>query len=123
MGKKYKSSLVAFLTSDMQKKINELEHGFANGYVAIPKSCSLYNKIINNIDLLKSVNIHGDITYCNINEPSTEYITYARPNEKLPEEALYIGFDTFHIGDNIRNWNFARCMKEVIKLRTQLENL
>lgn len=73
---------------------------------------------MNSSDLIDSLDVHGGVTYCSSHKPCTKYIKYARPKEKLPEEALYIGFDTFHVGDNIRNWNFVRCMNEVIKLRT-----
>lgn len=119
--------LVAFLTSDLQIKIHK-EHpnegGFGNGYVAIPKSHPLYAKFINysSIDTFP-LNVHGDVTYCSINIPKSEHIIFARKGESIPEEALFIGFDTFHFGDNPRNWDFARCMNEVIRLRTQLENL
>ena len=119
--------LVAFLVSDLQIKMQERDPelgGYANGYVAIPKDHPLYNRFINYTSADEfPVNIHGGITYCKTNPLKCEHIKFARKGESIPEGALILGFDTFHFGDNPRNWDFARCMNEVIKLRTQLENL
>lgn len=120
--------LVAFLVSDLQIRMHKNDPemgGYANGYVAIPKDHPLYEKFITYSDIDEfPLNVHGGVTYCSTTPPiSMEHVKFARKGEEILEGALFIGFDTFHFGDNPRNWDFARCMNEVIMLRTQLENL
>lgn len=127
-------------------------HGYANGYVVIPKEHPFFGKEydeyidITNLDDIKEyakdnyfgmlftpsyknklrldilIPVHGGITYANA---YVEKDTYEFLTEKPEDSEEYwvLGFDTLHCDDTAENWDEENCKKETLKLLSFLENI
>jgi len=83
-----------------------MPHGFANGYVGVPKGHPWFGKGINDIE----VRIHGGLTY------SEDRLPF-----RSPDGLWWVGFDTCHAFDDYENCDEDFCIDEVEKLRKQAE--
>lgn len=86
-----KNNLIAFIRENTWAKnwISSLEHGWGNGYVALPSTHPFYGLNYDEID--EHVNVHGGLTYSK---------SYTHENEMY----WLIGFDTMHgFDDPIRS--------------------
>ena len=84
--------------------------GWGNGYVRIPEGHPFYGKEYNEID----VSVHGGLTF-------SEHVTIT-DGDVLPE-GFWIGFDTFHHGDDSIYWTERRVLEETIHLFSQVYGL
>jgi len=85
-----------------------IPHGYANGYIGLPKEHPWFNKHYDNID----VDIHGGLTYSNDHPPKGE-----------PDGLWWTGFDTAHCYDNQVNCDETYCRNEVESLKQQALNV
>ena len=101
-----KNNLIAFIRENTWAKnwISSLEHGWGNGYVALPSTHPFYGLDYDEID--KHVNVHGGLTY------SKSYVH---------EDEMYwlIGFDTMHVFDDPENSNKEYVITETLNLLKQ----
>ena len=127
-------------------------HGYANGYVVIPKEHPFFEKDydehieITNLNDVKNyakdnyfgmvlfdpnknklsldilIPVHGGVTYAN---KYVEKNTYEFLTEKPENSKEYwvLGFDTLHYNDTKENWNEENCKKETLKLLSFLEDI
>ena len=88
----------------------DLEKGYANGYVAVPKNHPLYKNDWDDLD----IDIHGGITSIETfhKDPNIIQLT----DDVIPEDSWVFGFDTQHFLDNRKNWNRGTCINETLKL-------
>jgi len=103
----------SFTIPNLHFPMNYREHGYANGYVAIPKGHPLYEENYMDIDELYNIDIHGGLT---LSEGWWD---------KCPEEAKdhwIIGFDTNHSFDSLDRWPDEESVKkEADRLLAQVE--
>ena len=77
-----------------------MELGWGNGYVGLPKWHPWFNMNYDDIP----VNIHGGLTYANLDKESGLWI---------------IGFDTGHYNDNMTNCSYEYVKEETQRLKKQ----
>lgn len=85
----------------------DINYGWGNGYVRIPEGHKYYNKIYDDID----VKVHGGLTFSEHFEGS-----------EIFSDGYWVGFDTVHLGDNLRNWSREKVFDETVKLFKQIYN-
>ena len=99
-----------------------MDGGYANGYVAIPKSNPNHGKDYDEVD----VDVHGGLTFgCMMSEIKEEWKDSAEcidfdSLDEVPDDYYVFGFDTLHYGDGShldRDW----CIKETKNLLKQLK--
>ena len=98
---------------------NVIEHGWGNGYVAIPKSHPIFNKLpkdYNEID----VDIHGGLTFGEEATFIDGEITPIIGNVIIDKPYFVIGFDTVHFGDNMYKWTKEKVIEETKNLYDQI---
>lgn len=83
----------------------DIETGWGNGYVFLPKGHRFYG--IDYDEINQHVEVHRGLTY----------------SREDDDGFWVVGFDTAHFGDNKDNWNRSRVLKETLKLRDQLIKL
>ena len=98
--------------------------GYANGYVAVPKSNPNHGKDYNEVD----VDVHGGLTFGREMSEVKEYwkdtaecIDFESLDE-VPDDYFVFGFDTMHYDDGPhlnRDW----CINETKELLRQLKGL
>lgn len=123
------------------------DHGWGNGYVAIPPEHPLYGKHYNDKIHLKNgnkvrfngnyigllvascekendvfplsllINVHCGITFSD----SVNSMKYAPSH--IPKDYWVFGFDTAHAGDNQTNWSKEKVRKETNKFKRIMENI
>lgn len=118
-----------------------MDHGVANGYVAIGSDNKFYGKSYNEVE---NISVHGRLTF---SEPAIckEFTTVSRTKIKpefvgkmnpLIENAVYLtldriipddfwifGFDTYHYpDDNKVDQNLDFCIHETLRLAEQFKN-
>ena len=105
-----KNNLIAFIRENTWAKdwISSLEHGWGNGYVALPSTHPFYGLDYNKID--KHVDVHGGLTYSE---------SYVHENETY----WLIGFDTMHGFDNPEDSNKEYVIAETLNLLKCLNNI
>ena len=101
-----KNNLIAFIRENTWAKnwISSLEHGWGNGYVALPSTHPFYGLNYDEID--KHVGVHGGLTYSE---------SYVHENETY----WLIGFDTMHVFDDPENSNKEYVITETLNLLKQ----
>ena len=101
-----KNNLIAFIRENTWAKnwISSLEHGWGNGYVALPSTHPFYGLDYDEID--EHVNVHGGLTYSK---------SYTHENEMY----WLIGFDTMHSSDNPEYSNKEYVINETLNLLKQ----
>lgn len=121
-------------------KDNCMDHGVANGYVAIPPDNKYYGFFNDDLD---EINVHGNITfsepvicgeytagsrrkikseYVGKINPLLEKAVYLTLDRIIPDDWWILGFDTFHYpDDNKVDQNLDFCIKETLKLAEQLK--
>ena len=126
----------------------QTEHGWGNGYVAIPKEHSLHGKSYRDKVKVKDAakipfngNFIGLLGASLDNDTDKNLIpldlainvhrgiTFSQPIEALknppsniPKDYWVFGFDTAHAGDHQFNWTKENVQKETRKFKKQLEN-
>lgn len=90
-----------------------IEHGWGNGYVAIPKGHILYGMDYNDIaKKYTGIEVSGGLTFSN---------TWWNSCPKWAKDCWIVGFDTFHAWDNMSRWpDEESVLKEAKKLRNQI---
>lgn len=92
------------------------EHGWGNGYVAIPKDHPLYGKHYDD-EAASHIEAHGGLTFSD----------FAKNMNGVPEEIQgdywVFGFDTAHFGDTISRWPKKAVNAEAWHLKVQLEKM
>lgn len=91
-----------------------LDWGWGNGYVLLPKEHKYYGVHYDNIP----VDVHYGLTY---SEEVTE--GHLKGFDMLTPEDIgmwMIGFDTAHYGDNLEKWSKEAVIAETERLRDQL---
>jgi hypothetical protein len=91
-------------------------HGYANGYVLIPKGHPWHKVHYDDIP----VDVHGGLTFSEEVDGSM-----VDDFDELTKEDVgkwMIGFDTCHSGDNMSNWSEQACQEEVERLAKQCDN-
>jgi hypothetical protein len=87
-----------------------MEHGYANGYVGVPKEHPWYGKHYDEIESSYDISVHGGLTFAGkLKEDSEDY--------------WYVGFDTAHYRDNSHNCDKTYCENEVQSLKEQAEKI
>ena len=101
-----KNNLIAFIRENTWTKSwrYSLEHGWGNGYVALPSTHPFYGLDYDEID--EHVNVHGGLTYSK---------SYTHENEMY----WLIGFDTMHSSDNPKYSNKEYVINETLNLLKQ----
>lgn len=116
-------------------------HGWGNGYVAVPPEHPLYGKSYMDEDY-PDFNVHGGITFT---EPAvyneTTFVSKTKIREKyigkrayqlqygisldgeIPDNWWLIGFDTCHSNDTNLNWPKERVINETNYLQKRINNL
>ena len=100
--------------------------GYANGYVAVPKSNPNHGK--DYYEVGENIDVHGGLTFghemSDLKEPwkeTAECIDFDSLDE-IPDDYYVFGFDTMHYGDGAhltREW----CIEETKELMRQLKGL
>lgn len=119
-----KIELTAYILENTH--LPNLDCGYANGYVVIPKEHPMFNKHYDDID----VNIHGGLTFSSTMDTDSSYWNRIKNNfemvsgkvEDIPNSYV-VGFDTCHWQDNKSNWNKEACIAETVNLKEQLEEM
>ena len=90
----------------------EIEHGYGNCYVALPKGHKYFGIDYNAIP----VDVHGGLTFSHLgNELGNKY-----PERFRNKNFWIVGFDTCHYGDNLLTCDAGYCYKEAESLAKQL---
>ena len=137
-----KNKLIPFLIPNTWMSFS-CEHGYANGYVAIPPTHPCYGKHYMEIP----IEVHGGLTFsefATIKEYAPDSERQHKPeavgksafNEKILSNAIFltdvktippdhfiVGFDTAHYGDTEDSCDFEFCKRETFNLATQLEEI
>lgn len=100
---------------------NITECGYANGYVAVPKTHPLYEREYFH-DVEDLINIHGGLTLSTYFSKFPKYKITLLSNDVIPEDSWVFRFDTKHCDDNKFNWDVTACIAETLNLLEQLEN-
>ena len=100
---------------------NITECGYANGYVAVPKTHPLYERDYFH-DVEDLITIHGGLILSTYFSKFPKYKIIQLSIDTIPENSWVFGFDTKHCYDNKRNWNASACITETLNLLKQLEN-
>jgi hypothetical protein len=98
-------------------KLLSLETGWGNGYISLPPSHPLYEKHYNNINDNDEYFIpHGLWTYSNyFSSFNKNHISLIYFNDiEINDKDWILGFDTSHLGDNPKNWNKNKVIKETL---------
>lgn len=125
MKNKYIPFLRKEINDDLREQYKEMKMsdkfpiGYANGYVAVPKSHPWYGKTYEEVS--HKVNIHGGLTFSGKVEEGADLIMLS--DDVLPDDHWAFGFDTLHYGDSLINCNEQFCKEETLRLKTQLETL
>jgi hypothetical protein len=83
-----------------------IEHGYANGYIGVPKEHPFFGKHYDDIHReYEDLSVHGGLTYSEDHYP-----------RQKPDGYWWIGFDTSHYQDSM-----LTCPKEYVE--KQIENL
>jgi len=82
--------------------------GWGNGYVRICEDHNLYGKAYDDIDIL----VHGGLTF-------GEHIK----DDDTFSDGYWIGFDTSHLGDDLRKWSKESVLSETKDLFKQVYHL
>ena len=82
--------------------MDNVSHGWGNGYVLLPPEHSMYNVDYTEID----VDVHGGLTYSGIHANTGLWA---------------VGFDTAHMDDTQTSCSKSYVLSETESLRTQLE--
>lgn len=91
-------------------------HGWGNGYVALPPSHKYFGVQYENID---GIEVHGGLTF-------SDYATSLRNipiDKRLLSKYWVVGFDTAHYMDTKENWPEVSVIHETKKLFNQLKNV
>lgn len=86
------------------RKLGFFQHGWGNGYIGVPKDHPWYGKGYDSIE----ADVHGGLTYA----------SYDHPNGGR-DGNWWIGFDTFHAGDNFTDHDKVFVEDEVKRLKEQ----
>lgn len=112
-----------------EKSLAGEEYGLYNGYVAfdaeLPES---YQTSWDDEQALldDDVRPHGGITYDRIITPTSGEMI---PLTAIPAPELWndgircVGFDTAHLGDNGKIWNFETCKRETLGMMAEIQAL
>ena len=84
--------------------LSQIERGFGNGYVCLPKWHPYFKVHYDNIP----VNVHGGLTFSHYDEHENMWV---------------IGFDTSHAGDSLTNCSFEYIKEQCIFLQKQCLNV
>lgn len=112
--------MIVFINKSYQ---GPFDHGYANGYVAVPKDHPYYGK---HYDDIEDIDIHGGLTFsengkwCYNNYEDLEII---EGNKEDLKDCWVFGFDTCHWMDDLGSWPKERVIKETLRLKEQLENV
>ncbi len=117
---------IPFLCKDRNTEIREskrafrspVDCGYANGYVAVPKSHPWYGRHYSEFEEI--VNIHGGLTFSGQLKGASVIMI---DESTLPEDYWAFGFDTIHHGDTINSCNESFCISETLRLKKQLEDI
>lgn len=118
--------LIAFLNSTANERYNSLglkECGFANGYVAVPRSHPYYGLGMMD-DRIISLDVHGGVTFSEKLANTTfdfEHSEVLTEGEDIPYGYWCFGFDTMHCWDNLENCNREYVIQQCQLLQSQLE--
>lgn len=100
------------------------EYGLFNGYVAfdaeLPETFSWEGECLDCM-----VAVHGGLTFDRIIKPEMELIPVTEiPSPELWKEGIRcVGFDTAHIDDNAKIWNYQSVRDETLSLLEQIKRL
>jgi len=127
--------------------LHHAEHGWGNGYVAVPPGHPLYGKhyqdkipvknleqirfngdylgllsmigkdFKDGIQLSLIVDVHAGIT---LSEPIS---TFRNKPKRIPNNYWVFGFDTCHSGDGMTNWTKEAVIKETRKFKKIIKNI
>lgn len=95
--------------------LNGIDHGWGNGYVAVPKYHLLYGV---DYSELHCIDIHGGLTYSGIVTSP-----YGVPEEVIEKEMWVFGFDCAHYGDTQENCPKEFVIAETKSLKEQLSKV
>ena len=113
---------IPFLSKVINDKLREkFECGYANGYVAVPKTHPWFGKSYVG-DIEDQIEVHGGLTYSGKFPTSSDLIMIEK-GDVLPEDNWVFGFDTAHYGDNLFNCSKVSCIAETLALKVQLEKI
>jgi hypothetical protein len=88
--------------------------GWGNGYVAIPKDPPAFGKDYSD-EIFDDIDVHGGLTYAD---------KASKHHAKELQGMWIVGFDTFHLGDDMHRWpTEASVMEEANNLLNQLAEL
>ena len=99
------------------------DHGYANGYIALPKDHPWYEVDYEDIP----VKVHGGLTFSEMmtrDDLNTGYLgSFEKVDEQFTQDDLIgkrvIGFDTYHPEDNQDNCDEEYVLSEIDKLFNQ----
>ncbi len=95
----------------------DLDFGWGNGYVLIPKEHPAYEKHYD--ELNNTIEIHGGLTFSQlVDEELRKYWKL----KKEDEGCWLVGFDTAHYRDSLKNWPKKKVLLEAYNLLHQLHN-
>ena len=77
--------------------------GWGNGYIGVPKEHPWYEKYYMDIENEYDVDIHGGLTYSGFEDDDKCF--------------WWVGFDTAHVGDTLRDWPRSRVEEEAQRLQ------
>lgn len=118
-----------------------MEHGVANGYVAISPDNKFYNKPF---DEIEGITVHGGLSFSEPalckefttasgkkikpkfirRNPLLENAVYLTLDRNIPNDFWILGFDTFHYPeDNKYDQDLDFCINETLKLADQFSEL
>jgi hypothetical protein len=89
------------------------DHGYGNGYVALPPDHKLHGTPYDDID----VDVHGGLTFGELGKDMKH-----KP-DNISNEDWIIGFDTAHYSDTMVKWPKEKVEAELESLVKQLEAL
>jgi len=93
--------------------IDYVDHGWGNGYVAVPPTSKLHGLEYDGVD----VSVHGGVTYSNL---AAKF--YGKPDD-IPDDWWIFGFDTAHGLDNQLMHDKQYVLNETQSLLEQLKKL
>lgn len=97
-------------------------HGYANGYVAIPVDEPKLSNIVESMD---EIPVHGGITFYDNGKVCIdifEDIEWIDTEVDLNNYYVF-GFDTCHYEDNLENWNREKVIEETLFLKEQIQEI
>jgi hypothetical protein len=105
--------LIAFIVENTW--LPNMEHGWGNGYVLIPRGHPAHGMGYENID----VEIHGGLTFAESEANCKPLLLTA--GVKFKGDRWVVGFDTAHHDDTQDNWTRERVLESTESLKRQLE--